>query len=248
MRKLLYTVVLTFQVYACYSCIVWFEAERGTSNGEQMFRSRASNEIAVLLKSGDKINHTFRTNASCGISVMNVIYSNDGLSDTISVTVNGTFLGNFQSRAETGNGLLWNVFRSSGPLGTVFEITPGEYILTLTVAPADENGVEIDEIILSVVCANIIDVGPNEECPKSVVSITDSNTEFKINTQSDSHTDPNTDFGDGTSSDNSDTGLTTGEIIGIVAAVVGIVIAVPGSILATLNLKKKCTTWYKLTS
>ena len=180
MGKLLYTVVLIFQVIVYYSecCIVRLEAEHGTSNGVEMIRGRASNDRTVLLKMRGEIEHTFRISSFCGVSVTNVTYSNDGLSDIILLTINGTdIIGSFKSRARSGRGRLWNVFRSTGPVGNYVGLSPGEHTLVLTVmASEDDYGVEIDETTLSVVCANNIDVNSQEECPKSEVDITLSGT------------------------------------------------------------------------
>ena len=246
MGKLLYTVLLTFQVIVYYSecCVVSFEAEYGTSNGVEQFRSSASNGITVLIKSGDKIEHTFQTNSSCEVSVTNIAYSNDGLSDSVSVTIDETAIGTFQSVAASRNGMLWDVFKTSGPIGNAFEISPGEHVLTLTVTSdsADDYGVEIDKTTLSVVCANIVDIGPEEDCPKSVVNVADPIAEFGASSPSDSQITPV--FETSTpSNDSGDTGLTPGDITGIVIGIIVIVLAVPGTIVAIIKLKRK---WYFL--
>ena len=240
MGKLLYTVLLTFQVIVYYSecCVVFFEAEYGTSNGVEQFRSSASNGITVLIKCGDKIEHTFQTNSSCEVSVTNIAYSNDGLSDSVSVTIDETAIGTFQSVAANRNGMLWDVFKTSGPIENAFEISPGEHVLTLTVTLADDYGVEIDKTTLSVVCANIVDIGPEEDCPKSVVNVADPIAEFGASTPSDSPITPV--FETITPSDDSgDTGLTPGDITGIAIGIIVIGLAVPGTIVAIIKLIQK---------
>lgn len=153
---------------------------------------------------GESIEHTIRASSSCGVTVSNVAYSNDGISDFIALSRDAIALGNFRTVAETGNGDLWNTFKNSGPVGNPYEIYSGTHKLTLKVILADQYGVEIDRTTLNIVCAGI-ETGPEEECPKSAVEVIGAE-ETK--------------------------GLTTGVIVGIVFGIATFLIGMPGCILA----------------
>lgn len=200
-------------------CIVQLEAEQGNSNGAQMYRGSASNGLTILLHRGESIEHTIRASSFCGVTVSNVAYSNDGISDFIALSRDAIALGNFRTVAETGNGDLWNTFKNSGPVGNPYEIYSGTHKLTLKVILADRYGVEIDRTTLSIVCAGI-ETGPEKECPKSAVDVTGNAVEA---------TDTN-----------ENGGLSTWGIVGIdlgaVFTFASVVIGVPGCILACKRL------------
>ena len=156
----------------CCHMIVQLEAEHGASNGTQMYRGSASNGLTISLNSGQRIEHVFRASSSCGVTVQNVAYSNDGISDYIALSRDGIALGSFHTVAATGGGELWNTFKNSGPVGNPYEISSGTHTLTLKVVSAVQygHGVEIDWTTLSVVCAGI-ETGPEEGCPNSVEEV-----------------------------------------------------------------------------
>ena len=170
MGQLYFIALMLWLSYGSNCCIVELEAEHGTSHGMEMYRGSASNGLTVLLHSGEYILHTFRASSSCGVTVSDVTYSNDGKSDLIALSRDSIALGNFRTIAVTGNGYLWNSFKHSGPVGHPYEISPGTHNLTLRVVSADQYGVEIDKTTLSIVWAGI-ETGPEEPCPKSAVEV-----------------------------------------------------------------------------
>ena len=108
-------------IYGCTGCRLEIEAEHGTSTGgAERFRNRASNGATVLI-STLRDNITFQleiANTTCNqVTVTDVRYSNDGLSDVVSVFLNTSKIGQFTSKALVTSGDGWNVFQSSGQVG-----------------------------------------------------------------------------------------------------------------------------------
>ena len=134
------------------------EAQHGYSTtAQQIYRSAATSGIAVLIKENGYLFINFRVlhNDTCTMRISNVRYSNDGLSDTVEIYLNGSKIGEIHSRAKSGNGELWNVFLSTGPVGNInIQATEGIYQLRLYVIAADEYGIEIDSINVNIQCKN----------------------------------------------------------------------------------------------
>ena len=96
MEQLYFIALLLWLSCESNCCIVQLEAEQGNSNGTQRYRGSASNERTILLHNGESIEHTMRASSSCGVTVSNVAYSNDGISDLIALSI--------------GMRLLWRAF------------------------------------------------------------------------------------------------------------------------------------------
>lgn len=211
----------------CNTCFVQFEAEYGVSDGVQIFRAPASNGITVLLKNGNRIEHTFRIGATsfCSVIVANIAYSNEGLADTIILSIDNTIVGSFESTAQTGGNVSYTI-NNTGILGNPVNLFSGEHSLSVQVTSAGDDGVEIDRTIISVVCINT-EAGPEEKCPSSEVEITatesDDIPEF---------TDETTEIGRGD-------GLSTGGRIGIGSAVPFIAAGLVLLVLLYLYCRKK---------
>ena len=127
------------------------EAERGANypTGAQRSRSNASNEATVLLHQGQSVTLHFSVFSACSVSVTNVAYTNDGESDTISVTIDETSVGSFQTFGHSNFGHNWNVVRNSGGVGDSVSITSGSHTVRVTATTTDQFGVEIDKVSLS---------------------------------------------------------------------------------------------------
>jgi len=68
----------------CYGAVFSIEAEQASIyKGKEMFRSAASRGITVNLLEGGYLEWTLVTSSKCDVAIMDVRYSNDGLSDTI---------------------------------------------------------------------------------------------------------------------------------------------------------------------
>ena len=137
---------------------VTIQAEDGASTtAEKNYRSGATNGLAVLLKQGGTLDLMFEIigNETCEMQVADILYSNDGMSDKLSIFLNKTTIGEFITRADSQNGFLWNQFISTGPVGNSVETREGVYNLTVNATSADEYGVEIDSVSLLLMnCSN----------------------------------------------------------------------------------------------
>ena len=64
-------------------------------------RSRASNKQTVRLDEGQYITWTITTDSTCFLQVLNVQYTNDGLSDTVTIYVDDRMVGFFKTRSQS---------------------------------------------------------------------------------------------------------------------------------------------------
>ena len=137
---------------------VTIQAEDGASTtAEKNYRSGATNGLAVLLKQGGTLDLMFEIigNETCEMQVADILYSNDGMSDKLSLFLNKTSIGEVITRADSRNGFLWNQVLSTGPVGNLAETREGVYNLTVNATSADEYGVEIDSVSLLLMnCSN----------------------------------------------------------------------------------------------
>ena len=86
-------------------CLMEFEAENGVTSGQTMQRSRASGGLSVsLTRAGQHVTHTFSTDTVCTAQVHSVLYSNDGQSDVVQVSLDGTTMGTFRTQAKSNYG------------------------------------------------------------------------------------------------------------------------------------------------
>lgn len=74
-------------------------------------------------------------------------YSNDnfGPLETVTVSLDGELVGDFQAEDTGDYGSRWSVFVNSAPLGPC-RLEAGEHELTLSVTGGDGDGVEIDHV------------------------------------------------------------------------------------------------------
>ena len=93
------------------------------------------------------------------MQVADILYSNDGMSDKLSIFLNKTSIGVVITRPDSQHGFLWNQFLSTGPVGNSVETREGVYNLTVNATSADEYGVEIDSVSLLLMnCSNATEV------------------------------------------------------------------------------------------
>ena len=160
--------VLSIYGNTCCGCRVDIEAEHGTSEGgTQMYNMRASNGITVLVKQGDDITFEFKvTPSTCQLTVDDVQYSNDGISDILVLYLNTTIIGNFTSKAAKRR----EIIQSSGQVGNPIEIFQGINEVQIVANSTYDYGVELDKISLQINCSNTSTV--SGICPMSVVDTT----------------------------------------------------------------------------
>ena len=92
----------------------------------------------------------FVTESSCILHVLNVVYMNDGLSDTCNITVyvdGGQLVGSFDTRAQS------HLPISSGPIGATV-MSSGDHTIKLTATNMNEYGIEIDRMTLEMICTS----------------------------------------------------------------------------------------------
>ena len=130
-----------------------------------MFRSAASDGKTVrFIEEGEFVSWAFQTHSHmCGFDVLNVIYSNDGPSDNITVWLDGEYIDGFETFNHKKEGAFWNKMLESGLLGTTKALTAGDHTLNVSVLSVDVHGVEIDEVIVGVLCDDV------EECSESLL-------------------------------------------------------------------------------
>ena len=160
--------VLSIYGNTCCGCRVDVEAEHGTSEGgTQMYNIEASNGITVLVTQGENITLEFEVIPSiCQLTVDDVQYSNDGISDILVLYLNTTIIGQFTSKAATRR----EVIQSSGQVGNPIQIFQGINELQIVANTTYEYGIELDKISLQFNCSNTSTV--SNECPMSVVDTT----------------------------------------------------------------------------
>lgn len=112
------------------------------SSGRKILRQ---NGIFVPhLFEGDEILLRLCASQNLSIQVANINYSNDGLSDTVLVRIDGKDLGQFESHFNSDWGNLWEKPLESGPIGGLSDISPGSHeILIKVMHSLDCYGVEL---------------------------------------------------------------------------------------------------------
>jgi len=157
MRELLFATVILLDLY-CSGCrgilqLISLEAEEGTHTGYAVARSAASNQHTVRLGEGQYVENSFTTQGNCSVTVTDIVYTNDGGSDTITISLDGRAIDTFHTLSGTGGGHLWNVPRSSGMLGDTIELEAGLHQIHIEANATDIYQVEIDQILLTVNCS-----------------------------------------------------------------------------------------------
>ena len=103
-----------------------------------------------------------------------MFYTNDGESDNMTVSIDGTTLGIVETVEQYGKGTLWNEVRSSGSLEKEVLLRPGEHEFQVYVTSYDLNGVELDKIHLVMNCSERSCKNINEnayKCPDSMIQM-----------------------------------------------------------------------------
>ena len=226
-------ILYVITIYGCTSCRLEIEAEYGTSTGGvEKYRSHASGGVTVLINTlRDSITFSFEVvNGTCHqLTVTDVQYSNDGLSDVVDVFLNTSKIGQFTSKSVVNSGDGWNVFQSSGQVGNQVQINKGVYNLQIQLSKSsDEYGIEIDKVSLQFNCSS---VNVNNQCPKSVIkvdrgSITGSTATTDTSTTGSTPTTGGTDGDKGlTLIDKFVIAGTIGGFVGVAVAIIGVIIA-----------------------
>lgn len=119
------------------------------SAGQQkriMWRGNASKLKTLLLYEGDSIALDFCLSSKTTVTVNGIRYSNDGVLDNVTLAMDGTYIGHFETRQFTWWGHQWNNFTDTGMIGKPQSMNPGNHVLNISVIQSDNYGVELDAI------------------------------------------------------------------------------------------------------
>lgn len=142
-----------YSIHSSHGCRLRFTAAYGVTDGELISRSAASYGKTVrFFEVGQSVLWHFYIQTSCSIDVLNVIYSNDGPSDNLTVYINDRYIGSFQSVEHSKEGVYWNKLVQSGLIGKPIILNKGNHTLSLNISLVDIYGFETDEVILGAIC------------------------------------------------------------------------------------------------
>ena len=134
-------------------CRLDFIAKYGNTNGETVSRSAASYGRTIrFTNKGQFLYWVFVTQSTCNIDILNVLYTNDGPSDNLTVYLDENFIGSFQTLEHSREGIYWNKIVESGLIGRTTVLQQGNHTLNISVVTVDIHGVEIDKITIGVLC------------------------------------------------------------------------------------------------
>ena len=140
--------LLCFRTAFCKLFVI--EAENFAPRETSIPRSQASNNFTVLLRQHETIRIHFCLRIRSAVTVINIVYSNDGPSDEIKTMLDGQYMGTFIGSPYEGAGRGWNLFRSSGNLAGRAVLETGPHLLVLNATKSDRYGIEIDNIFLKI--------------------------------------------------------------------------------------------------
>jgi hypothetical protein len=122
------------------------QANEAASPGSVKNRTEASDGTTVLLQDGQTASWVFEIPRANEYR-LGVRYSNDnfGPLETVTVSLGGDLVGDFQAEDTGDYGSGWNIFVNSPPLGP-HRLEAGEHELTVSVTGGDGYGVEIDHV------------------------------------------------------------------------------------------------------
>lgn len=130
---------------------IYLEAEEyNTEGGLMMTRTEASEQVSVRLITGQSLVKEICLRTDADIYFNQIIYSNDGDSDTIILKIDGNIVGHFESEAVSNFGNEWNNFRNAGISVNVTSLSKGQHTLGLEVVNGDQYGIELDVTTLTI--------------------------------------------------------------------------------------------------
>ena len=150
MTNWLSTSILFILLHSCCAKLFTVEIERFGPRENSIPRSQASNNFTVVMKPHDIVRMHFCLRAKSAVTIVNIVYSNDGPADEIHAILDGETMGSFIGSPYDGQGRGWNLFRSSGPLPGRMVLGTGPHVLVLNVTRSDQYGIEIDNLFLDI--------------------------------------------------------------------------------------------------
>lgn len=118
---------------------------RGQASGNRTLYLIDENENSKYLIQFSLCIFPVDTTGNVKFGLDDILYSNDGPSDAVTVTIDRKPLGKFSTEVYPWKGHEWNVFMNSKPIGEKIELKHGIHTLGITVK-TDKWGVEFDKI------------------------------------------------------------------------------------------------------
>lgn len=144
-------IVLLGCVGSLRAVVFKMEAENYAAKRFHNHREKASGEKAVNFNKGQSLNFYFCLRHAAEVSLNQVVYSNDGGSDTFEMRLDGKhFLGSLKTPEQSNGGKNWNKFLYSGQKGPNMTLESGRHTITLEFKETDRFGIDVDFIEVSV--------------------------------------------------------------------------------------------------
>ncbi|XP_067652805.1 uncharacterized protein [Haliotis asinina] len=112
-------------------------------------RADASNKKTVVLYNTESLTYKICLTKEKTFRLDKLRYSNDGLKDLITFSINGREIGRVETRELVGKGELWNDILEVVNIGVERRLAAGNYSLTVRAEHADRYGVELDSLTFS---------------------------------------------------------------------------------------------------
>ncbi|XP_069125181.1 uncharacterized protein [Argopecten irradians] len=129
----------------------WLERE------DVVMRSRASGQYSVHLYQNDVAIGEFCLPGYREVELINIMFSNDGPTDDIDISINRKHVGTAQTKMLIGAKSGWNDFRSTWSIGKPMTLPPGRHTIMLNVTSSDQWGTELDVIVFNIGSGNMSD-------------------------------------------------------------------------------------------
>ena len=141
-----------------FSCRIEFIAAYGMTDDDAELRPRSAATYGTTVrftKVGQFVSWNFTTySLTCYFDVLNVVYSNDGPADNLTLYLDQKHVGDFQTIEHSNEGVFWNDMVDSGLIGRTQVLSEGNHVLKLVVGVVDIYRVEIDKIVAGVLCGS----------------------------------------------------------------------------------------------
>lgn len=113
-----------------------------------MWRGLGSELRTLLLYEEEYVDLSFCLSALTLVTISNIRYSNDGLSDHIILLMNNRTIAEFETIYRTNWGHMWNVFSDTRQVTDPILLSPGYHTLRILVYLSDNYGTELDSLEL----------------------------------------------------------------------------------------------------
>ncbi|KAL3832619.1 hypothetical protein ACJMK2_024249 [Sinanodonta woodiana] len=142
--------IFLYRITSIQASLYVIEAENARYfEGKQAIpRSEASGNATIKLFSGQNVSFDFCLMTQTDVAVEVVWYSNDSATVLVTVSIDHIKLPKLVKEPLKKDGQDWIDFKSNEPLGSIVYLLSGRHRLNLYVDKANDNGVELDKIVL----------------------------------------------------------------------------------------------------